>query len=72
MKVKTSVNISKEMHRKLKAIAKAQDRSVSYVLERFIRDCVKTIEAQRRAGMKDKRGNGGLVPPIDSLKGPQK
>jgi predicted transcriptional regulator len=68
MKVKTSVNIDKETHRKLKAIAKAQERSVSYVLERFIKHCVKTIEAQRHLGVKDKRGNVAFLPPIDSLK----
>lgn len=36
MKTKTSVSIDRKILAKLKAYAKRQDRSVSYVLEKFI------------------------------------
>lgn len=38
MKRKTSVSISEKALEKIKRIARAQDRSVSYILEKFIEE----------------------------------
>lgn len=37
-KIKTSVSISPKAHNTIRKIAKSQDRSVSYVLEKFIEE----------------------------------
>ena len=69
MKVKTSVTIDSKTWDKLKTLAKREDRSVSNVLERFIKLQVKGLKAGQHRPRRQPRpdpGNGGSrVPCID-------
>jgi len=48
MKKKTSVSIYRKILAKLKALAKEQDRSVSYVLEKFMEAMVIEAPGKRK------------------------
>jgi hypothetical protein len=59
MKIKTSVSIGKKAHAIIQRIARAQDRSVSYILEKFIEDCAKALP-EKNSGKRTRRGGGAL------------
>ena len=48
MKKKTSVSIDRKILAQLKALAKEQDRSVSYVLEKFMEAMVVEVPGRKR------------------------
>jgi hypothetical protein len=50
-KIKTSVSISKTTLDSLKRIAKKEDRSISYVLEKFIEQIPPTLPLQGKVNL---------------------
>jgi predicted transcriptional regulator len=42
-RIKTSITLDCDIHDKIKAIAKRQERSVSFIIEHFICDCVREL-----------------------------
>jgi hypothetical protein len=48
MKIKTSVSIDRRLLTRIKALAKSQDRSVSYLLEKFIEGRVRELPEEKK------------------------
>ena len=66
MKVSTSITLERETFEKLKEMARREERSVSYILNRLIRDALR--QAQEKPAPTDERAIG-FHPPENCTRG---
>ena len=50
MKVSTSITLERETFEKLKELAKREERSVSYILNRILREALRQLQEKRATG----------------------